>query len=74
VRHVVETIAGIVGAGVTPRFGGVPDRQAETEAVADVAETTRICGWTPTTDLAQGLRRTVAWYSGVPAEHCGPAT
>jgi nucleoside-diphosphate-sugar epimerase len=64
VRHVVETIAGIVGAGVTPRFGGVPDRQAETESVADVAETTRVCGWAPATDLDEGLKRTVAWYAG----------
>jgi nucleoside-diphosphate-sugar epimerase len=74
VRQVVETLATFVGAGIEPRFGALPDRQGETEAVADVAETTRICGWTPTTDLAQGLRRTVAWYSGVAAEHCGPAT
>lgn len=64
VRHVVETIAGIVGAGVAPRFGGVADRQAETEAVADVAETTRVCGWAPATDLDEGLKRTVAWYAG----------
>ena len=74
VRQVVETLATLVGAGIEPRFGALPDRQGETEAVADVAETTRISGWTPTTDLAQGLKRTVAWYSGVPAEHRGPAT
>jgi nucleoside-diphosphate-sugar epimerase len=64
VRHVVETIAGIVGTGVTPHFGGLPDRQAEVEAVADVAETTRVCGWAPVTDLEDGLKRTVAWYAG----------
>jgi nucleoside-diphosphate-sugar epimerase len=64
VRHVVETIAGIVGAGVSPRFGGVPDRQAETEAAADVAETTNVCGWVPATGLDEGLKRTVAWYAG----------
>jgi len=64
VRQVVETIAGIVGAGVAPRFGSLPDRPAEVEAVADVAETTRVCGWAPVTDLADGLKRTVAWYAG----------
>ena len=42
----------------------MPDRQAETEAVADVAETTRACGWAPATDLDEGLKRTVAWYAG----------
>jgi UDP-glucose 4-epimerase len=63
VRHVVETISTLVGAGVEPVFGGLPDRQRETEAVADVAETARVCGWRPTTDLYEGLKRTVAWYS-----------
>jgi nucleoside-diphosphate-sugar epimerase len=59
----VETISTLVGAGVDPVFGGLPDRQRETEAVADVAETARVCGWRPTTDLYEGLKRTVAWYS-----------
>jgi UDP-glucose 4-epimerase len=63
VRHVVETISTLVGAGVDPVFGGLPDRQRETEAVADVVETARVCGWRPTTDLYEGLKRTVAWYS-----------
>jgi nucleoside-diphosphate-sugar epimerase len=44
-------------------FGGLADRQGETEAVADVAETARVCGWRPATDLYEGLKRTVAWYS-----------
>jgi UDP-glucose 4-epimerase len=63
VRHVVETISTLVGAGVEPVFGGIPDRQGETEAAADVAETARVCGWRPTTDLYEGLKRTVAWYA-----------
>jgi UDP-glucose 4-epimerase len=63
VRHVVETISTLVGADVEPVFGGLPDRQDETQAVADVAETVRVCGWRPTTDLYEGLERTVAWYS-----------
>jgi nucleoside-diphosphate-sugar epimerase len=63
VRHVVETLSALVGTGIEPVFGGLPDRRGETEAVADVAETTRVCGWTPRTDLYEGLKRTVAWYS-----------
>jgi nucleoside-diphosphate-sugar epimerase len=63
VRHVVETLSTLVGAGIEPVFGGLPDRQGETEAVADVAATARVCGWRPTTDLYEGLKRTVAWYS-----------
>ncbi len=63
VRHVVETLSTLVGVGIEPVFGGLPDRQGETEAMADVAETTRVCGWRPSTDLYEGLKRTVAWYS-----------
>jgi nucleoside-diphosphate-sugar epimerase len=65
VRHVVETIAGIVGAGpgAAPRFGDLADRPAEVEREADVAETTRVCGWAPATGLEEGLKRTVAWYA-----------
>jgi nucleoside-diphosphate-sugar epimerase len=63
VRHVVETLTTLVGAGIEPVFGGLLDRQGETEAVADVAETARVCGWGASTDLYEGLKRTVAWYS-----------
>jgi UDP-glucose 4-epimerase len=63
VRHVVETISTLVGSDVEPVFGALPDRQDETQAVADVAEAARICRWRPTTDLYEGLKRTVAWYS-----------
>lgn len=63
VRHVVETIATLIGSAVEPRFGDVPDRPGETEEVADVAEAARLCGWRPTTDLYEGLKRTVAWYA-----------
>ena len=63
VRHVVETVSTLVGADIEPVFGDLPDRRGETEAVADVAETARVCGWRPTTDLHEGLKRTVAWYS-----------
>jgi UDP-glucose 4-epimerase len=63
VRHVVERIHALVGGDVAPLFGGMPDRPRETEAVADVAETTRVCHWVPSTSLADGLERTVAWYA-----------
>lgn len=64
VRHVVETVSALVGGEVGPVFGAVPDRPVETEAKADLVETTRLCGWAPSTTLEEGLRRTVAWYAG----------
>jgi UDP-glucose 4-epimerase len=63
VRYVVETIRDLVGGDVDPVFGGLPDRPGETEAVADLAETARLLGWSPSTDLHSGLASTVAWYA-----------
>ncbi len=63
VQHVVETVSALVGGEVEPVFGGMADRPHETEAKADVAETTRVCGWAPSTTLQDGLERTVAWYA-----------
>jgi nucleoside-diphosphate-sugar epimerase len=69
VRHVVDAISDLVDSDTRPRWGALPDREHETEAVADVAETRRLCGWSASTDLITGLRRTVDWY----ARH-GPVT
>lgn len=63
VRQVVEKIAAIVGGHAVPAFGDVPDRAAESERVADIAETARVCGWAPATGLDEGLERTVSWYA-----------
>ena len=63
VRQVVEKIAAIVGGDAVPAFGDVPDRAAESERVADIAETARVCGWAPATGLDEGLERTVSWYA-----------
>jgi nucleoside-diphosphate-sugar epimerase len=34
-RHVVETICELIGTDTTPHWGALPDREAETEVVAD---------------------------------------
>jgi nucleoside-diphosphate-sugar epimerase len=62
VRHVVETICELMGGRIEPVFGGRPDRPGETEAVADATETTRLLGWSATTDLRSGLAQTIAWH------------
>ncbi|BAU48082.1 NAD-dependent epimerase/dehydratase [Sulfurifustis variabilis] len=63
VRDVVERIVALAGPGTVPRFGAVPDRPFEQERLADVARTRARIGWQPRVGLAEGLARTVAWYS-----------
>ena len=61
IRAVVQRLAELVGTGVVPLFGALPDRPLEEAPVADVEETHRLLGWRATTDLDEGLRRTVEW-------------
>jgi UDP-glucose 4-epimerase len=65
VRHVGDSIRALIGTPIEPAWGAIPDRPGETENVADVATTERLCGWTPETGLETGLRRTVDWYAGL---------
>jgi len=62
VREVVDAIVALLGTELRPSWGAHPDRADETEAVAEIEETRRICGWVPKVDLETGLRRTVDWY------------
>jgi nucleoside-diphosphate-sugar epimerase len=71
IRAVVQRLAELVGTDVAPLFGAVPDRSLEPAPVADVEETQRLLGWRATTDLEDGLRRTVEWLR---AERSDPAT
>ena len=41
-----------------------PFHQADMQATwADIAKAPRLLGWAPTVELAEGIRRTVAWYA-----------
>ncbi len=62
VRSVVEELARVVGSGVSPRFGAVPDRPLEVERSADVATAEAVLGWRARMPLEEGLRQTVEWY------------
>ena len=70
IREVVQHLAEFVGTDVAPLFGALPDRPLEVAPVADVEETHRLLGWRATTDLEEGLRRTVEWLR---AERGDPA-
>jgi UDP-glucose 4-epimerase len=62
VREVVARLRRLVGGGVEPRFGAVPDRRLERIRVADPAIAAAAIGWRPRTSLDEGLARTVDFY------------
>lgn len=67
IRSFVEMLADIVGNGVRPEFGAIPDRPAEPERRADTSFAETALGWKPSTPLRAGLERSVEWYSRLSA-------
>jgi nucleoside-diphosphate-sugar epimerase len=44
------------------QFGAVPDRAFESWRLADAAATRSRIGWSASTSIEDGLRRTIDWY------------
>ena len=62
IGEVVETIRQILGSKITPSWGSIDAKRPEPSVwVADTAKT-RELGWTASTGLAEGLRRTIEWH------------
>lgn len=62
IRAVIEQVRALIGRG-EPEFGRIPYRPGENkELYADISRAKSILGWSPRTDLATGLRRTVEFY------------
>jgi UDP-glucose 4-epimerase len=61
VRQMVETIVRLLESPLEPQFGAVADRAFEQIRIADITGTAARLGWTPSTSLEEGLRRTIAW-------------
>ena len=62
IQSAVQQIVRLVGAGVEPLFGALPDRAFEQVKVADTASAYAKLRWQPLTSLEKGLESTVAWY------------
>ncbi len=62
VRTIVEYIAEIIGNGIKPEFGAIPDRPLEPERIADTRFLEETFRWKPSTPWREGLRKTVEWY------------
>jgi UDP-glucose 4-epimerase len=63
IRELVDELCAQMGGAVQPLYGALADRPLEPIRVADVAESARQIGWSPSVDLVEGLSRTIAWYS-----------
>lgn len=62
IRAVVEQLVNLVGSGVEPLFGALPDRPLEQVRVANTDYSYAKLGWQPVTSLEKGLQLTVDWY------------
>ncbi len=62
IRQIADMIAKLIGTSATPLYGALADRPNEQVAVADLAYTQSILGWTPRWSLQDGLLETVKWY------------
>lgn len=63
VNEVFHTLAGQARFSARPVYA--PPREGEVEHIAlDISQAGRWLGWTPSTSLAEGLRRTVEWFRG----------
>jgi UDP-glucose 4-epimerase len=63
VRDVVRQIATLVRPDIVPEFGAVAARPMEQVRRADAEAAEKLTGWCPGFSLAEGLARTVDWYS-----------
>lgn len=63
VREVIETIQGLIEGAPLPCFGALPDRIQEVVRRADTETAFRILRWRATTPLAEGLSKTIQYYS-----------
>lgn len=62
VRDVATLVGEVTGRPDLLRFGALGDRQMEMVRAADTGPAERLLGWKATTDLRDGLAKTVEWY------------
>lgn len=65
-REVVELVVELLGTSIRPLFGALPDRPGERSHPADIRTARERLGWSATTSLREGLRRTIEWFQAQP--------
>lgn len=59
----VAEICDLMGGGIQPLIGALPDRPLEPRRIARMDDTRRLLGWAPQTSREDGLRWTIEWFS-----------
>jgi nucleoside-diphosphate-sugar epimerase len=62
IREVVQRIKELIPGSPEPAYWAVPDRPLERVRKCDIATSAKLIGWSPSTTLEAGLRRTIDWY------------
>ena len=63
-RHVAQTILDLMGNPIEPQFGALPERPTEIHRMfSDSTKARRALDWSPQHSLADGLQKTIAWYT-----------
>ena len=71
IREIVQKLRELIPGAPEPLFGAIADRPLERLAKADVGTSYKLIGWSPSTTLEAGLRRTVDWYRHLLDESAG---
>ncbi len=63
VLEIVETITRLAGTGVEPDVQGTGNPEGEIDRqYVDASKILRLCQWSPSVSLEQGLERAIEWY------------
>jgi UDP-glucose 4-epimerase len=63
-RHVAQTILDLMGNPIEAQFGALPERPTEIHRMySDSTKAREALGYSPKHSLAEGLQKTIAWYT-----------
>lgn len=63
IRETIELVREVMAVDCDIAFGALPDRPLDSPLIADPTNAETLLGWRPAVPLAEGLRRTVDWYT-----------
>jgi nucleoside-diphosphate-sugar epimerase len=72
-RQMAQTILDLMGNPVEAQFGALPERPTEIHRMfSDSTKAREVLGWSPRHSLADGLQKTIAWYTEQLADEGSP--